>query len=108
MLGLSRQSFYKQRGTQFRQLLKDDAIIKMVEKHREKMPKTGTVKLLNHYRQTWSSQGIFVGRDRLYTLLRKHQLIINKKSIIIIVLIYLTKLSIVCACFSFIISTCIT
>ena len=79
MLGLSRQSFYKQRGTQFRQLLKDDAIIKMVEKHREKMPKTGTVKLLNHYRQTWSSQGIFVGRDRLYTLLRKHQLLIRKR-----------------------------
>lgn len=62
-----------------RKLLKEEAIIKMVNICREHMPKTGTVKLLAHFRQSWSSQGIDVGRDSLNTILRSHNLLIRKR-----------------------------
>ena len=43
------------------------------------MPKTGTVKLLKHFQQSWQSQGIDVGRDSLNTILRTHNLLIRKR-----------------------------
>lgn len=62
-----------------RKLIREEAIIKMVNTCRERMPKTGTVKLLEHFRQSWFSQGIHVGRDSLNTILRSHNLLIRKR-----------------------------
>lgn len=61
-------------------LLREDAILKMVDVCRKDMPKTGTVKLLKHLQESWSNQGIGVGRDSLNTILRSHNLLVRKRA----------------------------
>ena len=61
-------------------LLREDAILKMVDVCRKDMPKTGTVKLLKHLQESWSNQGIDVGRDSLNTILRSHNLLVRKRA----------------------------
>jgi len=62
-----------------RKLLKEDAILKVVDTYRKSMPKTGTIKLLKHFRQNCSDQGIYLGRDSLNKLLRSHNLLVRNR-----------------------------
>lgn len=46
---------------------------------REQQPKLGTVKLHALMRQKWEAKGLKIGRDQLYSILRDHHLLINRR-----------------------------
>lgn len=79
MLGYSRQAFYKQVSRSNKQLLEESIVLETVKQVRAELPKTGTVKLMHHCNQTWLSNGIKMGRDKTYKLLRDNKLLLRNR-----------------------------
>jgi len=73
-LGISKQAYYKVRKSREEQKEKEERIIKQVVNVRQEMPRIGTRKL--HY---ILKSGIGVGRDKLFEILRKEQMLITKR-----------------------------
>lgn len=74
-LGLHRSTFYHQRRNRLIRHDDEDSILAAILKERHLHPRIGTRKL----RYLLSQQGIAVGRDRLFRLLRSHDLLILRK-----------------------------
>jgi len=73
-LGISKQAYYKFQKNQGKQKRKEGEIISKVLKVRQEQPRIGTRKL--HY--ILKSQ-ISIGRDKLFEILRKEQMLIKKR-----------------------------
>ena len=73
-LGISKQAYYKVRKNRDDQKEKEERIIKQVLVVRQEMPRVGTRKL--HY---ILKSDLGVGRDKLFAILRKEQMLITKR-----------------------------
>lgn len=73
-LGISKQAYYKVRKSRQEQKEKEESIIKQVVNVRQEMPRIGARKL--HY---ILKSEIGVGRDKLFEILRKEQMLITKR-----------------------------
>jgi putative transposase len=76
LVGYSRQAYYKERRRRSREEIDEDAIVELVKKERKIQPKLGTRKLKITLAQELAEMGIRIGRDRLFAVLRKHELLI--------------------------------
>lgn len=75
LFGYTRQAFYKQQQKQMKTHFTEERIVEVVRDEREALPRLGTRKLhhLLHQRK------IFIGRDKLYRLLRDHDLLVRPR-----------------------------
>lgn len=78
-LGYSKQAYYKSVTNQNRKLCKKHLATQRVLAIRKVMPRLGTRKLYHLLKDDFKMQGIAIGRDRLFTVLREEGMLIVKK-----------------------------
>jgi len=78
LFGKSRQAYYDHLRHYFRQDEQEEIVIEMVHQIRRELPGLGGHKLYSLY-TPFQSHGIKIGRDKLYTILGKRKLLIDRK-----------------------------
>jgi len=76
--GISKQAFYKRLATHQKSNQQELAILDLIEQIRKEMPKTGGLKLYKSIKPALVEKNIKMGRDRFYSLLRRHRLLIPR------------------------------
>lgn len=79
LLGYSRQAFYQQQKAAERQVLEDELIVQQVLLIRQRQKKVGTRKLYNMLQPFFARHNIITGRDALFELLSRANLLIRKR-----------------------------
>jgi len=79
VFGLSKQGYHQRIKRQKEKLRKEDIIVKEVEKIRELLPNTGTVKLQEDLKEILPNKGLKIGRDALFNLLRSRRMLIKRR-----------------------------
>lgn len=74
-LGISRQAYYKQCIAQAKRTVQEQRVLDFVVNERRYQPRIGARKL----QHLMSQIALFIGRDRLFTLLRVHRLLVRVK-----------------------------
>ena len=77
--GYTRQAYYKQRTQQQNKLANEQIILAAVIEIRTRQPMIGARKIQYLLRKQRKQLGICIGRDRLFTLLREHKLLVSAK-----------------------------
>lgn len=77
--GFSRQAYYKQRNASYRKIFMESIIIDQIRVIRNKQPKIGTRKLYFKIKPTLIEMGYKFGRDQLFELLRKENMLIRRR-----------------------------
>lgn len=77
--GISRQAHHKQTREVLRRAGEEAVILEMVHAIRYHHPRMGTRKLWSKLQPQLASRGISLGRDRLFDLLRRHDLLVPPK-----------------------------
>jgi putative transposase len=77
LFGYSRQSWYKTRKTSCKHQELNDKILVSVKSIRVDQPRIGTIKLHHLVNKELSIQGVSIGRDALYNLLRSKRMLIR-------------------------------
>ena len=75
----TRQAYYKQANQAFQLEIWDQLILDAVKKIRCRQPRVGTRKLHRMVNELLKADGIEVGRDHLFELLRAHNLLIRRR-----------------------------
>ncbi|PQB08948.1 transposase [Polaribacter filamentus] len=76
---MSKQAFYKRCKSQEKKQLNDEKIIIMIQDYRKVVgQRTGGIKLYAELKQGFINQDIKIGRDKLYDILRLHNLLVPK------------------------------
>ena len=78
-LKISSQGFYKSRKKKQVKILKEEMVLKLASAQRRKLPRLGGRKLYKKLKPDLDKMGIKLGRDKLFRLLKKHGLLIQKK-----------------------------
>lgn len=78
-MGYSRQYFYKHCKEQEQKQAQEFQVKQLVDKERKILPRLGGRKLHHQIRDSLQAQEIKFGRDKLFALLRKHQMLILPK-----------------------------
>lgn len=76
---MSRQNYYKQRTTRKKKAVDESLILTLVHQERSLQPRLGARKLLDLIGPDLQSADVSIGRDRLFTLLSAHNLLIEHK-----------------------------
>lgn len=76
-LGISRQAHHQQAGAQRRRAAEEAVTLEMVQRIRYHHPRMGTRKLLTKVQARLADRGIALGRDALFDLLRRHDLLVS-------------------------------
>ncbi len=76
---MSRQNYYKHRKQRQRTQVDEGLVLSLVRRERAVQPKLGTRKLLYLLRDEMHSAGVFVGRDRLFGILKRTRLLIQRR-----------------------------
>jgi putative transposase len=79
LLGFSPQAYYQYQKLSGRRSLREDLVIQQVVHHRILQPRLGTKKLLEMMGPFMVAQGIDIGRDLLFDLLRANGLLIRNR-----------------------------
>lgn len=78
-LDYTRQAFYKQQNHHEKKWADEQKILAAVREIRHRQPMIGARKIQRLLRQQRKQLGLCIGRDRLFTLLREHDLLIAPK-----------------------------
>ncbi len=73
---MSRQNWYKERRTRRRREVDEQLVVKLVKNERLLQPRIGTRKLLEILGRELSGHGIEVGRDRMFGILGRHDMLV--------------------------------
>lgn len=76
---MSRQNYYKHRKLRQRRQVDEGLMLSLVRRERAVQPKLGTRKLLHMLKGEMRSVGIYVGRDRLFSILGENRLLIPRR-----------------------------
>jgi putative transposase len=76
---MSRQNYYKQRSQRQRCQVDENLVLSLIRRERAVQPKLGTRKLLHLLKREMLSAGVYVGRDRLFGILGKSHLLIQRR-----------------------------
>lgn len=79
-VGMSRQNFYREGKQRQRKEIDEELVIKLVQHHRKMHPRMGARKLLELIREDLSRAGIELGRDRFFALLRRKNLLVERRT----------------------------
>jgi len=78
MFGKSRQAYYQRIKYNYKEEVKEEILLQLVENQRELMPKIGGRKLLEII-QPWLPEELNLGRDCFFDFMRKHGLLVKKR-----------------------------
>jgi len=73
--GIKRDAYYKFKNSADRRLEREQQIIKIVRQRRKSLPREGVRKLIRSLNIDFIKANIKVGRDTLFNILRKHQML---------------------------------
>ena len=76
---MSRQNYYKERGNRREERIEEEKVLELVKGERRVQPRLGTRKLHHMLKEEMREQGVVLGRDRMFRLLRKHGLLVKPK-----------------------------
>jgi len=77
--GISRQAHYQKQQREVEQRQEDAIVLEMVRQVRRKHPRMGGRKLLFKIRPMLAAEGLQIGRDGLFDLLREQDLLVRRK-----------------------------
>ena len=77
--GYSRQSYYKRRNASYRKVLMESIILEEVRVIRRRQPRIGVRKLYHKIKPGLFEMGYKFGRDQLFNLLRRENLLIRRR-----------------------------
>ena len=77
--GLKRDAYYKYKSRADKRLKLEQRIIEIVQKRRRSLPREGVRKLKISLNQEFKNANIKVGRDTLFNILRKHNMLTLRK-----------------------------
>jgi len=80
MVGMSRQNYYKVHRCRRRREVDEGLVVQMVRMERHAQPRLGGRKLHVLLREEWQDAGVEMGRDRLFEVLRRHELLLERKA----------------------------
>ena len=75
---MSRQNYYQRRAERKRQAVAEAEVLKAVDEQRRIHPRMGCRKLLGVTRQSLQSNGIELGRDRMFRVLRENDRLVKR------------------------------
>ena len=78
-LGISRQAYYQHQRRQMTKQAVEEAICQQVRQIRQHHPRMGTRKLWQEMRPWLAAEGYKVGRDRLFDILRRNELLLRPR-----------------------------
>lgn len=78
LFGRSRQAYYQRSKYNYKEEVKEEILLQLVEKERKLMPKLGGKKLLRLIEPRLPAE-LSIGRDSFFDLLRKHGLLVGKR-----------------------------
>ena len=79
MAGMTPQNYYKQCRARRRKEVEEGLLLELVCRERGLQPRLGVRKLLKLLEEDFSEAGIEIGRDRFFELLRRHELLIERR-----------------------------
>jgi putative transposase len=79
LFGISRQGYHQYRANAVTEAMEETIILNMVREYRKDQRKVGCRKLLLHLTPILAKQGIEIGRDALFDLLRAHSLLVRRR-----------------------------
>lgn len=77
--GITRQAHYQQMRREQQRQRADEIILELVRQVRRKHPRQGTRKLLTSLQPMLTAEGLQIGRDRLFSLLRERDMLVQPK-----------------------------
>lgn len=77
--GLKRDAYYKYKGRAEKRLATEQKIIQIVKQRRKSLPREGTRKLIKSLEPDFEQANLKVGRDTLFNILRKHDMLVQRK-----------------------------
>lgn len=77
-MGLSRQAYYQAKQRAAQKAMLEVTVLSLVRMVRAKHPRMGTRKLLRQIRPMLSQQGLRIGRDHLFALLKEKDLLVPR------------------------------
>lgn len=77
-MGITRQAYYQERQRQAWETARDARVLSLVQMIRCRHPKMGTRKLLVELRPQLKQEGLQIGRDRLFALLKSANLLVQR------------------------------
>jgi transposase InsO family protein len=77
--GMTRQNYYKQRRLRERVAVDESLVLELIRRERFRQPMLGTRKLLGLIEADLKSAGVEMGRDRFFSLLSRHNLLVAPK-----------------------------
>ena len=78
VVGMSRQNYYQCRSERKRQAVAEAEVLKAVDEQRRMHPRMGCRKLLGVTRRSLQSNGIELGRDRMFRVLRENDRLVKR------------------------------
>jgi putative transposase len=78
-MGISRQAYYQGRRRHVQRGERTQAVVQLVRQQRMRQPRLGVRKLHHMLREALLSQGIALGRDALFDVLRHHRLLVPNR-----------------------------
>jgi putative transposase len=79
LAGMTRQNFYKVCRVRTVRQVDDALVLALVRQERALQPRLGTRKLLTNIGPSLAKAGVALGRDRLFALLRQHELLVPRR-----------------------------
>ena len=77
--GITRQAHYQMVKREAHRQIEEEIIVEMVRQFRRKHPRLGTRKLLYKIQPMMVIEGLQIGRDRLFSLLRERDMLVPRK-----------------------------
>ena len=78
VFGISKQAYYKRIQAQGIKQQQHEQVLLEIARIRKRMPRTGTRKLHVHLREFLKEKNIKIGRDALFTLLRRNGQLVRR------------------------------
>lgn len=78
MFGKNRQAYYQRSKYNYKEEVKEELLLQLVNKERDLMPKIGGRKLLERIQPRLPTE-LSIGRDSFFDFLRRHGLLIGKR-----------------------------
>jgi len=79
LVGMSKQNFYKEKRERQRRAVDEGLVLDLVRGERHQQPRIGARKLHLLIGQELKEAGVSLGRDRLFELLRRHDLLVERR-----------------------------
>ena len=77
-VGFSRQAYYQARQREAKKAAEETTVLALVRMIRARHPRMGTRKLLRRIRPMLAQEGVRIGRDRLFDLLKRKGLLVRR------------------------------